>query len=110
MNPLLACTLTVLIETPFLAAFGYRKGFDLAVIVCSNVLTNLLLNLLLIGSVLLGITQNGYTLLTFVLEIGVFFSEYGIYRAAFGSSRRLALLTAAANALSLLLGLLIQLI
>ena len=46
----LACALTVLIETPFLALFGYRKRDEVVIIVCANVVTNLLLNLLSICS------------------------------------------------------------
>lgn len=110
MHPFIACALTVLIETPFLAAFGYREKSALVLIVCANIVTNLLLNLLLTASVLLGIAQAAYILLTLLLEIGVYFVEYGIYRKAFGASRRLRLLTAAANTLSVLLGVLIQVI
>ena len=39
----LACLLTVAVETAFLAAFGYRDRLALIVIVCANVITNLLL-------------------------------------------------------------------
>ena len=42
---LLACLLTLLIEVPFLAAFGYRSRSDLTITVCVNIVTNLLLNL-----------------------------------------------------------------
>jgi len=95
----LACALTVLIETPFLALWGYRKRDELIIIVCANVVTNLLLNLLLwrVPS-LYGPTVYG-------LEALVVAVEYGIYRLAFGKRRGLLLLTLAANALSYGLGL-----
>lgn len=96
----LACALTVLIETPFLALFGYRKRDELIVIVCANVITNLLLNLLLAF-------RPGAIRAVLLLEAAAVAAEYGIYALAFGRSRRLFLLTLAANALSYTLGLLI---
>ena len=38
----LACLLTVLIEGSFFALFGRRDRFSMTVIVCANVITNLL--------------------------------------------------------------------
>ena len=38
----LACLLTVLIEGSFFALFGHRDRFSMTVIVCANVITNLL--------------------------------------------------------------------
>ena len=102
MKPiLLACLLTVLIETPFLALWGFRKARDLAVIVCANVLTNLLLNL----SFLLGLPYR--PLWIAAGELLVVAAEYAVYARAFGPSRRLLLLTLAANCLSFGLGLLL---
>ena len=102
MTPiLLACLLTVLIETPFLALWGYRKKRELAVIVCANVLTNLLLNL----SFLLGLPYR--PLWIAAGELLVVAAEYAVYARAFGPSRRLLLLTLAANCLSFSLGLLL---
>ena len=43
----LASLLTVLIEGAFFAILGYRDRVSITVIVCANVVTNLLLNLLL---------------------------------------------------------------
>ena len=37
----LACLLTVVVETAFFAAFGYRDRYALTVIVCANIVTNL---------------------------------------------------------------------
>ena len=101
----LACLLTVLIETPFLFLWGYRRAYDLAVIVCANVFTNLLLNLALNL-----ILRAGLPFLPGWIaagELAVVAAEYGIYARAFGPSRRLLLLTLAANALSFGLGLLL---
>ncbi len=99
----LACLLTVLIETPFLALWGYRGGRDLAVIVCANVLTNLLLNL----SFLLGLPYTPGWIAA--LELTVVAAEYGIYARAFGRSKKLLPATFLANCLSFGLGLLIPL-
>lgn len=97
----LACLLTVLIETPFLALFGLRGKRESAVVVCANVLTNLLLNL----AFQLGLPYRpGWIALG---ELSVVAAEYAIYARAFGPSRKLLLLTAAANCLSFGLGLLI---
>lgn len=99
----LACLLTVLIETPFLALWGYRSRRELAVIVCANVLTNLLLNL----SFLLGLPYRpGWIAAGELLAVA---AEYGIYARGFGRSRKLLLLTLLANCLSFGLGLLLPL-
>ena len=100
MTVFLACTLTVLIETPFLALFGYRRREELAVIVCANVVTNLLLNLALM---LLPLPRWS----VYPLEAAVVAAEYAVYALAFGRSRRLFLLTLAANCLSYGIGLLL---
>ena len=99
----LACILTVLIETPFLALWGYREREDLAIIACANAFTNLLLNLsflLFLPWTPLGIAAG---------ELAVLALECAIYARAFGPSARLFFLTLLANALSLSLGLLIRL-
>ncbi|MBQ2062062.1 MAG: hypothetical protein II458_05230 [Oscillospiraceae bacterium] len=101
MRIFLACALTVLIETPFLALWGYRKRDELIVIVCANVVTNLLLNLLLWR------VPSLYGPAVYGLEALVVAAEFGIYRLAFGPRRGLFWLTLAANALSYGLGLLI---
>ena len=91
MNIFLVCALTVLIETPFLALFGYRARDELTVIVCANVLTNLLVNL----SLALFLPANAMSI--FILESA----------AVLICSQRLFLLTLAANCLSFGLGLLL---
>ena len=101
MRILLACALTVLIETPFLALWGYRKRDEIVVIVCANVVTNLLLNLLLWR------VPSLYGPAVYGLEALVVAAEYGIYRLAFGQRRGLFWLTLAANALSYGLGVLL---
>ena len=101
MNIFLVCALTVLIETPFLALFGYRARDELTVIVCANVLTNLLVNL----SLALFLPANAMSI--FILESAAVLMEYTAYALAFGRSQRLFLLTLAANCLSFGLGLLL---
>ena len=105
MSLLLACVLTVLIETGFFALCGYRKGWQIGVIVCANVVTNLALNLLLLFVL-------PYTVpIVLALELAVLAAEYAIYALAFGRSGRLLLLTMLANLLSFAVGgFLVQLI
>lgn len=101
MSILIACLLTVLIEVPFLALFGYRDRYAVTVTVCANVVTNLTLNLSL--HLFLPPTW-AVVLLAESLVVAV---ETLIYSAAFRPSARLFLLTLCANLLSFGLGLLI---
>ena len=96
----LACALTVLIETPILVCAGYRGRDEVTVVVCANVVTNLLLNL---SAALL---LRGRPWAAYLLEPAVAAAEYGIYALAFGASRRLFWATLAANCISCALGLL----
>ncbi len=98
----LACILTVLIEGAFFVILGYRDRYALTVIVCVNVITNLLLNLTIY---LVFSGQPGYWI--YGMELLVVLAEYAIYAVAFGRSRKLILLTLAANLLSYGAGLLI---
>lgn len=96
----LYCLVTIAIELPFLALFGYRSGRELLIIACANAVTNLSMNLILVFA------GNSLPLIA-VLELAAVAAEYLIYAAVFGRSKRLFLLTLAANALSFGLGLLI---
>jgi len=98
----LCCLLTVLIEGAFFALLGYRGRFSLTVIVCVNVITNLLLNL----TILLAFSGDPGAWI-YLMEGLVVLSEYAVYAAAFGRSWKLFLLTLAANCLSYGIGLLI---
>lgn len=104
MTPLLACALTVLIETPVLALWGLRRGNELAVVASANAVTNLLLNLFLFEF-------PAWAALPAVLlpEAAVTAAEYGLFRLSFGRMRGLLPVTLAANALSFGLGLLLEL-
>ena len=97
MKLFLACLLTVVIETAFFAAVGYRKKSETAVIIAANIVTNLALNLLL-----LAIPYNMLTVLA--LELLVLAAEYAAYALAFGRSGRLFLYTMLANLISFFLG------
>lgn len=100
----IACGLTVLIEGLFFILMGYReKGFVL-LCVCANVLTNLTLNLLVWLLYYLGVKL---TVVVYPLEALVVVSEYLIYRAYEGASKKLFLLVFTANALSYLTGVLL---
>jgi hypothetical protein len=99
----LACLLTVLIETPFLAVCGYRSKGAIAITVCTNVITNLVMN------VLLTLLCPQWTIGVLVLaEALVVVTEYLIYSVPFGRGQKLFLLTLAANALSCGLGLILM--
>ena len=98
----LACLLTVLIEGAFFAALGYRDRYSLTVVVCANVITNLLLNL----TIWLAFSgQPGGWI--YLMEAAVVAAEYAVYAVAFGRSWKLLLLTLAANCLSYGIGLLL---
>ena len=95
---LIACALTLLIETPFLFLSGYKRHQMLLLIVCVNLATNLTMNLCFLFFV-------PFCVLTVVIaEILVVFIEFSVYSAAWGRNLRLFLLTFIANALSCLLG------
>ncbi len=96
------CLITVAIEVPFLALFGYRSRDDLKITVCANVITNLLLNLI-IQLVFHG-APGGWIL---PMELAVIVAEFLVYSAAFGASLKLWALTMTANMISYGVGLLI---
>ena len=91
----LACLLTVLIEGGFFALLGYRDRFSLTVIICANVITNLLLNLAILRAF-----RGDPGAWLYAMEAVVVAAEYAIYARAFGWGWRLLLLTLAANVLS----------
>lgn len=97
----LACLLTVAVETAFFAVCGYRDRYALTVIVCANVVTNLLLNLFLW---LVGGTVGAWI---YLIEALVVAAEYAVYAVAFRPGWKLFLLTLTANCISYGLGLLV---
>ena len=98
---LTACGLTVAIETGFFLLLGWRDRAQLAAVVCANVVSNLLLNLCLSR----WIPFNAWTVALGELLAVAF--EYWVYARLRGRSRRLALQTLLANALSFGAGVLI---
>lgn len=100
----IACGLTVLIEGLFFILLGYREKWFVLLCVCANVLTNLTLNLLVWLLYYLGVKL---TVVVYPLEALVVVSEYLIYRAYEGASKKLFLMVFAANALSYLTGVLL---
>ena len=98
---LTACALTVGIETGFFLLLGWRDRDRITAVVCANVVSNLLLNLCLNRWV----PFNAWTVALGELLVVVF--EYAVYARLCGRSRRLALLTLLANALSFGAGVLI---
>lgn len=100
----LACLLTVLIETPFLALFGYRGKTAITIIACTNVITNLLMNTTL--ALFFPQWTMGILAMAEALVVAV---EYAVYAVPFSRGWRLFLLTAVANMLSCGVGLFIML-
>lgn len=98
----IACLITVIIETLFFFLFGYRKGEDMLIIVCCNVVTNLLLNLII--QLLFHGNPGAYI---YLLETLVVLTEFLIYSAAYGKNFKLFCLVLAANCLTYGIGLLI---
>lgn len=98
------CLLTVGIETAFFFLLGYRDRLFVTVCVCANAVTNLSLNLLLLGFARLGLELHW---LVYGLEALAVAVEFWIYSALRGRSWKLFGLVLAANALSYGAGLLI---
>ena len=97
----LFCLIAVIVETGFFWMCGYDSREKMTVVACTNVLTTLGMNHLMI--------PNGYrSIPTIVIaEVILIAVEFGIYSIAFGRGWKLLLLTIAANALSFGFGLLI---
>ena len=96
---LIGCLLTVVLEEAVFFVAGYRKKDFLLLCVCTNVLTNLSLNLFL--------SKSGLYSLTWVWEALVWLGEYLIYGLYEGFDTRLLFVTCGANLFSFLSGLLI---
>ena len=101
---LLACVLTVVIELVFFLLIGKRSRDFAFVCVLINIATNLTLNLIL--SLLYAAGWYG-NLQVIGLEVLVVLAEYRVYALLEGKSRKLMLLTIAANAITYGLGLVI---
>ncbi len=98
-----ACLLTVLIETPFLALCGYKSKTAITIIVCTNIITNLVMN------VILALAFPHWTMqVLLAAETMVVAAEYLIYSIPFGRGWKLLMLTLAANVLSCGIGLLVM--
>ena len=97
-----ACILTVIIEACWFRVFGYKKKLDLGIIALTNVITNVVLN------TFLDLVPDAFDVpWLIILELLVVAAEYLIYRRAFGSSKRLLILTFFANVLSFLIGMIV---
>lgn len=99
-----ACILTIIIESPFLLAVGYRSKSFAAISVCVNAATNLTLNLLAWLLYYMGVELS---FVVYPMEIAVVAAEYLVYAALEGRSARLFLMTLSANVLSYCAGLLL---
>ncbi|MBR2099311.1 MAG: hypothetical protein IKN28_09655 [Firmicutes bacterium] len=90
-----ACILTVFLETGLFYLLGYRKKDDVTIVVCANVITNLVLNLTIAW-----FFPGGPGSFLLLLETAVVIAEYLIYAKAFGATNRLFGQTLAVNVLS----------
>lgn len=95
-----AALLTVVVETVFLAITYRRDAAFLVLCAALNIATNLALNLLLSC-----LPQGELHWLIYPLELAVVAVEYAVYTYACGGSKKLFLLTLAANVLSYCIGL-----
>ena len=95
----LACLVTVLLETAVFWLAGYRSRNEVIVVVCTNVITSLLLYLALSG---MFFPVWGRTIL--LGELLVMTIETAIYTFAFGRFGKVLALTVAANLLSVFIG------
>lgn len=95
-----AALLTVVVETVFLAITYRRDAAFLVLCAALNIATNLALNLLLSC-----LPQGELYWLIYPLELAVVAIEYAVYTYACGGSKKLFLLTLAANVLSYCIGL-----
>lgn len=96
-----ACILTVIIEGAFFFLTGSRSAYEGIVVLCANVITNLLLNLFTT------ITGLYNPVILAILETIAVVSEYLIYRKASIKGNNLFVRTLLSNALSFSLGLII---
>ena len=99
---LLACLVTVVVETAVFWLAGYRSRDEILVVVCTNVVTNLVLNLVLSG---MFFTVWGRTIV--LGELLVVAAETAIYTFAFERFGKVLALTLAANLLSVFIGMLL---
>ena len=100
---LICAALTVIIETPWMYLWGIRKRDGILLVVCVNVASNLILNLVLA----LGFAGREVGAYIYLFEALVVAAEYGVYALALRSSWKLFLTTFSANCLSYGLGLII---
>ena len=98
MSMAAACLATAVIETVFFRIIGYRGRYDSIIVACSNVFTNLIINLLLLHYL-----ENTWSVLA-LLETGAVVCEYLFYGCAFGFRKSLFFYTHQANVLSFVVG------
>ena len=94
-NLFLACLITVVVETAIFWLVGYRSRDEILVVVCTNVITSLLLYLALYG---MFFPVWGRTIV--LGELLVMTIETIIYSFAFGRFGKMLALVVAANLLS----------
>jgi hypothetical protein len=101
-NLLFAALLTVVIETSFLAAMGYRSRLFVITCVLINFVTNVTLNV----TVML-LPAEAVRLLQYPLEISIVFIEWGVLKFFVSNKRKLLAFVFLANLISFLTGLLL---
>lgn len=99
----ICAALTVIIETPWMYLWGIRKRDEILLIICVNVASNLILNLVL--SLCFAGREPGA--LIYLFEALVVASEFVVYSLALSPSWKLFFITLGANCISYGLGLII---
>lgn len=99
----ICAALTVIIETPWMYLWGYRKRDEILLVICVNVVSNLLLNL----GLSLGFAGREVGALIYLFEAIVVAGEFALLSLAFRPTWKLFFIILGANCLSYVLGLII---
>lgn len=108
-NFLIALTLTIWIEAIVAYLSGFKKKTELTVIALLNVITNLLLNcILLIANNVYRFSWSGWLLGVVILEIIIILIEWRVLVSVLGyNSRKMLVLSLVMNIASCLLGIIV---
>ena len=102
---IIALLLAIAVEITVAFFFGYRKNIEIAAVASVNLITNPLLNYLLLLNARFGLIQIGATMIVF-LELAIVIIEWLLlFYVLGGKSKRLLILSATMNFCSYIIGL-----